>query len=59
MTYTIYIRYYNAIGRSHDCLLDVTTADNLTVPEIKEKARQQAKRLFGNLISFIQIKILH
>lgn len=60
MTYAVYIKYLDTIrNKIMDCIIDVTFPDNVTIPEIKEKAREKAKRLFGNLIQPTQIKILH
>ena len=50
-------------GRTHtphpnNCIIDVTFPDNVTVPEIKQKAIEKIKRLNGSLVGIQEVKIL-
>lgn len=59
MTYAVYIKYLSTIRNIiMDCIIDVTFPDNVTVPEIKEKAIEKIKRLNGSLVNIKEVKVL-
>ena len=59
MTYAVYIKYLSTIRNIiMDCIINVTFTDNVTVPEIKQKAVATLKRLNDSLIIIQEVKVL-